>query len=233
MKINVLFFDLDDTLFPAEAVYQLGLTAAWSALRPSHPMSWKRFQAIYERARGDVKAQLGAVPSARNRILYFKRFVEILEGHSDPALVLKLMSAYNTCWRHIDSSPVRGLLERLSRKFRLGVVTNQLAGFQLEKMNRIDPHGRFFKCLVTSEEVGCEKPDRRFFKAACRMARCRPEEAIVIGDSWTADILGARRAGLRAIYIHPGPFSKSLPRGVLRASSLEDIEKTVVEFSAR
>ena len=178
-----------------------------------------------------MKSRLGNVASAHNRILYFKRLVEILYGQSRPAIVLELMRAYNTCWNLIQPASTRRLAKRLSRRYRLGVVTNQVTGFQLEKMRRIDPLGQWFKVLVTSEEVGYEKPDRRFFKEACRVAKCRPSEAIIVGDSWYGDVLGARRAGLQAIYVAPGPLSKKLPPGVSHVRSLSGIEAALRDLS--
>jgi putative hydrolase of the HAD superfamily len=231
VKSRVIFFDLDDTLYPAEEIYQKGLKAAWRCLSTIHPISWKNFLQNYARARREVKSRLGNVASAHNRILYLKQLVEILYGQSRPATILELMRAYNTCWSLIRPASTRRLAQRLSSQYELGVVTNQVTGFQLEKMRRIDPLGRWFKILVTSEEVGCEKPDRRFFKEACRVAKCRPSEAIVVGDSWHGDILGARRAGLQAIYVASGPLSKKLPTGVRHARSLAGIEAAIQELS--
>jgi len=231
LKSRVIFFDLDDTLYPAEEIYQKGLKAAWRRLNSFYPISWQRFLQTYTRARREVKSRLGQVAAAHNRILYFKRLVEILYGQSQPATVLELMRAYNTCWSLIQPASTRRLAERLSREYRLGVVTNQVTGFQLEKIRRIDPSGRWFKILVTSEEVGCEKPDRRFFKEACRLAKCRPSEAIVVGDSWHGDILGARRAGLLGVYVAPGPLSKKLPPGVTHARSLAGVEAAIRDLS--
>jgi putative hydrolase of the HAD superfamily len=54
--------------------------------------------------------------------------------------------------------------------------------------------------LVVSEEAGASKPDPRIFEIALARAGCAAEEAVMVGDSWTNDILGARAAGIRAIW---------------------------------
>jgi putative hydrolase of the HAD superfamily len=233
MNVRVIFFDLDDTLFPAEDIYYRGLRAAWQSLKSVRPISWKQFLITYAKGRGAVKARLGKVPAARNRILYFKEMVEVLWGHSNPEISLELMRAYNSCWRYIHSGSARKIAQQLSGQYKLGVLTNQVAGFQLEKMKRIDPSGRWFKILVTSEEVGCEKPAQRFFIEACRRAKCRPMEAIVVGNSWNDDILGAHRAGLQAIYLSPNADSRKLPRGVAQTRSLTGVQSAIKALSER
>jgi putative hydrolase of the HAD superfamily len=230
MKLRAVFFDLDDTLYPAEATYEIGLRAVWRELSRTHPMSWARFRVLYLRARNETKKQLRNSPVARNRILYLKRIAEIVEGRSVPRLAQSLIDSYNTCWKSIDPRPAQYLAKEIGRKYRLGIVTNQLAGFQLAKLNRIDPDGRFFPILVTSEEMGAEKPARSIFLEACRRAGCRPSEAVVVGNSWKDDVLGAKRAGLRAVYLHlPGaPRMKARDVHVIR--SLNDLPDVLVRI---
>ena len=54
--------------------------------------------------------------------------------------------------------------------------------------------------ITISEEAGYAKPDIRIFQTALDRLECKPEEAVVIGDSWENDILGARAAGIRGIW---------------------------------
>ena len=232
MKTRVIFFDLDDTLFPAEAIYQIGLRAAWQRLRREKRLSWPQFRRVYARARREVKAQLVESPAARSRPLYFKRMTEILFGRTRARLVLELSKAYETCWKRIDPRPARRVAAVLSRRYRLAVLTNQLALFQLAKMARIDPDGKYFSLILTSEEVGCEKPDPRFFREACRWAGCRPEEAVLVGNSWTDDVLGPLRAGWHAVYVHPGLLKQTLPPHAVQVRRLDDLRGLFMSMKA-
>jgi len=225
MTIRLVLFDLDDTLFPSTEAYQNGLRAAWKRLRKDRGLSWSEFDQAYQRARQDVKKRLGTSPAARNRLLYFKRLVEIVYGSPHPGKVLALMSAYNACWSTVDVRSPRRVLRQLARRFVLGVVTNQVGEMQMRKLARLDPDGRYLKVVVTSEEVGVEKPDPRIFREACRLADCRPQEAILVGDSWKDDVQGALKAGMRAVFLHSGSVRRSLPSGVHSLSRLEDLPK--------
>ena len=57
--------------------------------------------------------------------------------------------------------------------------------------------------ILDSGIVGIEKPDPRIFRLALDAAGLGPEEAVYVGDLYSIDVVGARRAGLRAILLDP------------------------------
>ncbi|MBI3635048.1 MAG: HAD-IA family hydrolase [Candidatus Rokubacteria bacterium] len=57
--------------------------------------------------------------------------------------------------------------------------------------------------VLDSFEVGVEKPDPRIFRLALEHARVAPDEAVYVGDLYSVDVLGARRAGIAAILMDP------------------------------
>lgn len=68
-----------------------------------------------------------------------------------------------------------------------------------------------FDTVTYSQELGHSKPDLRIFRTALRRAACPPDRALYVGDSWEADYLGARGAGMEAVWLNrrakrpPGP----------------------------
>ena len=75
--------------------------------------------------------------------------------------------------------------------------------------------------ITISEEVGYAKPDVRIFETALTRVECKPEETMMIGDSWENDILGARAAGIQGVWYNcysTQPPDKSVPE----IRSLED-----------
>ncbi len=69
----------------------------------------------------------------------------------------------------------------------------------------------FFRTVTFTQEVGVQKPDVRVFQFALRRAGQAPADAVYVGDSWEADVLGAQRAGMSAVWLNrpgrpaPGP----------------------------
>ncbi len=89
----------------------------------------------------------------------------------------------------------------MARTHPIGVVTNHRVAAQEEKLRFLGLR-EFIDPLIASEAVGVEKPERAIFAAALRAARARPREAVMVGDSWTNDVLGARAAGIRPIWFN-------------------------------
>jgi FMN phosphatase YigB (HAD superfamily) len=78
--------------------------------------------------------------------------------------------------------------------------------------------------MVDSHCVGAEKPDPIIFRAALEGLQARPEETLVIGDSLRRDREGARRMGMRFIWIAP-PDVQSEQSGQQSVTDLRDITK--------
>ncbi|MGF6754897.1 HAD family hydrolase [Paraburkholderia sp. GAS42] len=63
-----------------------------------------------------------------------------------------------------------------------------------------------------SFEVGYLKPDPRIFSAICTKIHVSPSEAVMVGDTFSTDYLGATAFGMRAIHLdRAGVSSISVP----------------------
>ncbi len=117
-----------------------------------------------------------------------------------------------------------GTLRNLRREgYRLGVISN--ASHTLPETLRKVGLAEYFHTITYSFDVGAEKPDLRIFRRAVAQANATEERCIHVGDSFEADYLGARRAGLHAVLLaregdppNPCPTIRSLDdlRGLLR-----------------
>src|SRR5262249_40239443 len=78
--------------------------------------------------------------------------------------------------------------------------------------------------IIDSSVVGVEKPDHRIFELALREAGVAADEAVYVGDLYSVDVLGARRAGLAALLPDPrgfwGPRDCPVAGGVADAVAL-------------
>ena len=102
------------------------------------------------------------------------------------------------------------LCRRVSEKMPIYLVTNGIAQIQRSRFGdcTLTPYVRD---LVISEEVGAAKPDPKMLFEALKMAGGIPvEEAILLGDSLTADIAAANNAGMDCILFTNG---KEIPQG--------------------
>ena len=94
------------------------------------------------------------------------------------------------------------LLEELSKKYSLYLASN---GTAIVQSGRIKSSGikKYFKEIFVSENVGYNKPDKRFFDYCfSRINDFSPSETIIVGDSLSSDILGGSNAGIRTIWFN-------------------------------
>ena len=113
----------------------------------------------------------------------------------------------------------RPTLKALSERYRLGIVSNFYGNLDAV----CDSAGlcSFFEVFVDSHCVGAEKPDPAIFRAALEGLRATPEETVFIGDSLSRDREGARRMGMRFIWIAP----QSKQGGQQAVTDLRDLTK--------
>ena len=90
------------------------------------------------------------------------------------------------------------LLQLQCVQIPLGICSDLTLHIQLRKLQRLGLTGVFQK-IVTSEECGEEKPSPKMFQDILQKLGASPKEAVMIGDNYQRDILGAMRFGMRAI----------------------------------
>jgi 2-haloalkanoic acid dehalogenase type II len=70
-------------------------------------------------------------------------------------------------------------------------------------------HGLEFDAIVTSESVRAYKPNPAVFRVLVNLAGVEPASILHVGDSHTADVVGAKRVGLAACLVQrPGGLPK-------------------------
>lgn len=69
--------------------------------------------------------------------------------------------------------------------------------------------------VVSSHDVGWRKPHRAMFERALTLGGAAPSEAFMVGDRLHADVLGAQRLGLRAIWRRPAGGAPQRAVGVV------------------
>jgi len=77
---------------------------------------------------------------------------------------------------------------------------------------------------VLSEAAEALKPDKRIFNYALQLNGALASQTIMIGDSYEADIRGAKNAGIDQIYFNPNLKSDDKDKTVTyRVKSLKEI----------
>lgn len=93
----------------------------------------------------------------------------------------------------------RNVLEKLSMQYKLVLVSNFYGNIEtiLKDFNLLCP----FKEIIESSVVGVRKPDPAIFELGVKALGFRPEEIIVVGDSFSKDMLPAKKVGCNVVWL--------------------------------
>jgi putative hydrolase of the HAD superfamily len=206
---EVLFLDVGDTLIRAHpswaGVYRQGLLEAgidvpekdlerallqetqaggwWLDLTPFEPSEAKSFEVItaFDAA---VLARLGHSDLGEDT---FRRIEDAFARRS-------AWYVYPDVTPALDAMTAAGI--------RLCVISNFVWG-GVELIHDLEL-ARHFEELVVSARVGFQKPNPGIFRHALKQMNVEPSRAMHVGDSYRADVVGARGVGIRAALIARG-----------------------------
>ena len=116
-------------------------------------------------------------------------------------LWMSYLDEWSTAIRYIPG--VRELLQELSARFRLGVVTNTHYAPHIHAHLREIGIAQHMTVVVTSIEHGRPKPHPSIFMSALERLDYAASATLFVGDSYTADYLGAKGVGMQALLIDP------------------------------
>ena len=157
----------------------------------------------YQQGRGLVQKRLYPGGSCRSRLLYFQAMLEAMKSACAYGHALTLETLYIKCFLKqmvIDGAALQFLKRCKKNGISVCIVTNLTTQFQLLKIKKLKLES-YISCLVSSEEVGVEKPDPLIFQIALKKLNVTVNEVIMIGDDHHKDILGARKLGIVAFTI--------------------------------
>ena len=204
--MRAVLFDLDDTLFDHRASAGdalLRVQNAHECLRgvPFGDVEQQHARLLEEMHPRVVSGQLGMDEA---RIERFRQLLVRFGGRPSDEVCREAATMYRR--EYLDArratASAESLLIAVRSRAAIAIVSNNMLQEQVEKLEfcRLAAH---VDALIVSEAVGVSKPDPAIFRAALDAVRVEPGEAVMIGDSWTADVLGAHAAGIRPIWFNP------------------------------
>ena len=204
--VKFLLFDIDGTLmdFEKDKTYAFHHMYNASGLQAIRPLT-DELEAIYDACNmrwwSRFEKKLCTKPE-----LFNNRFVDFFRETGlpqlDPEWINKLyfdaLGETGTLFPGTEA-----LLSALQPHYDIYIVTNGNAASQKTRMEHSGIL-RYIKDYFISETAGAAKPDKQYFDyVLARIPGASPENCIVIGDSLSSDMLGAKNAGMDSIWYNP------------------------------
>ena len=199
--INFIFLDLDDTILDFQRSEAIALRKTLQTLNVEPTDEVVTRYSEINRAHWQA---LERRELTREQVLT-GRFHQLFEelGMNDSPNVAQSLYEKNLSQSHFFMDGAPRLLMGLSGKYQLYIASN---GTTIVQKSRIASAGiaRYFKGIFLSQELGADKPQKEFFeRATSQIEGYDPNEAIMLGDSLTSDILGGIQAGMHTCWFNP------------------------------
>lgn len=203
MKYKNLFFDLDDTLWAfsanardtfEEMYHKYGLDAFFH--------SFEHFYSLYQQRNAELWKEYGDGQITKEE-LNRRRFLYPLEAVGAGNSVLAeaysagFFSVIHTKSRLMPHA--REVLEFLAPRYNLYILSNGFRELQYRKMSSGGIES-YFKKVILSDDIGLLKPAPQLFHFALSATQSELRESLMIGDSWDADMVGARGVGMHQAF---------------------------------
>lgn len=211
MAVRVVFLDFHETLISADRWMALETgemaleLARRLALEERLAAQGRDARTVYARLR-EISIQTGVEYTAADVVRALLRAAGLAPGPTDQEVEWVVAQLFREYLADVTVKDGAGaaLEELWCAGYRLAVLSN--AAYAPFLSWALDMHGLlpYFDRVVTSAEVGVRKPMAGIFQAAMEAMGVAPAEAAHVGDDYIKDVMGARLAGLRAIWIPSG-----------------------------
>lgn len=197
--IRCITFDLDDTLWPCEPTISNAEIALYDWLAENYSRITQQFslEDIREHRADFANRHIHLAHDVT--ALRKKSLEELAEKFAYPIQMAEEGLALFRKHRNQVSffSDALPTLNKLAKHFKVGAITNGNADLDAIGVKE------YFDFVITAQEVGVAKPDKKIFEYAQRKTNLACHELIYVGDHPTIDMLGCIKSGWRALWFNP------------------------------
>ena len=223
-KYQWLLFDADGTLFDYDRAESRALRSVFESFAvpfcSEHLAAYRRINDALWKA-----LETGQTTPEQVKLRRFEMLLEGISGnHSPKDFSVAYLECLADCSELLEDAAQ--VLERLHTHYRLAILTNGLQRVQRRRLAS-SAINQYVDEMIVSEEVGAAKPAKEYFAIAfAKLGNPPRDSALMIGDNWNSDIIGAFNYGVDACWYNPAakprPTSASIIREVTSLRELAD-----------
>lgn len=222
MFYNTIIIDLDDTLYNYKTCHLIALKQVFLNLqeKTNNLISISELDEIYKNINNKLKIELQGTSSSHNKSIYFKQLLESIKINTNINDNIKnheylslnynyLLTINDLYWsvfydNMVCNEGVKNFLEWNKQiGVKIGVLTDYETEYQIIKLEKLGLI-KYIDIVVTSEEVGIEKPSVQMFQTILYKLKADVDTTIMIGDNFDKDILGALNLNMYSYWFQCG-----------------------------
>ena len=221
--IKVVFMDIDNTLLDFNASAAQAMKMAFN----KHGLIYSdAFFPVFKKINDELWLGIEKKRLTRDE-LYAVRFNLIFSElgivYDGRKVEKDFLESLNECAVKVEGA--ENIAEYLSGKYILCSASNA-PKVQQRKRLAFSGLGKYFHKTFISEELGYNKPDARFFdKCFEALSGIDASEAVMVGDSLSADVAGGKNYGMKTVWFNPygAPYENSADYTVTKLSDIKRI----------
>lgn len=225
-KYKHVFFDFDNTLWDftqnsKESLHQIytkyNLERFFKDFETFYNEYEKTNQELWEEYRqGNISRETLSI-----RRFYFISELLDIQKYTPEALNREYLALTTQKTKVIDYA--HEILQYLKNKYSVHIITDGFFEVQIIKLQtaKINP---LIDKVITAEEIGVLKPNKKLFDYALEKTGASKEESIMIGDDYDNDIIGAMNAGIDQIFFNTKGIKNLPKKPTFEISKLEEIK---------
>ena len=210
-RIKTVWFDLDDTLIDFRTNSRAALRIVYDSVEPIRLLfaDAEAWTERYEFHNHQLWDQYSRAEIDRDTLRMERFRHPLAEAGMTDAEARRLSEFLDTYYLDRlaeQKNLIPGAIELIDAiknrwpDIRIGVLSNGFADVQHRKIRNAGLQDKI-DLTVLSDDIDVNKPDRRLFEHAARMAASeQPDSNLLIGDNPTTDIAGALCAGWHAVW---------------------------------
>lgn len=210
--IKTIFFDTSDTLYQSDELTHDQEECAVRLLAERKKMALKEAENTFNEKKEQLEHKLEHVTKAHILIEFGiarTELQEYLTNNLDPKKYLK------------QDQELANVIERLSKKYGLGILTNVNKKFAEKILEAQGVSPKYFSYFVTADNTINTKPHPEPFKKAIELCKNNPQEIVFVGDSYSKDIMPAKREGMKTIWVTTESDKKEADGKIKNVKELE------------
>jgi len=209
MFYKTIIIDLDDTLYNYQCCHLIALNKVFFNLqeKTNNLISMTELNELYKNINDKLKIELQGTSSSHNKSIYFKQMLESITINGKQINYEYLSFINDLYWSvfYDNMECNEGVKEFLEWNkqmgIKIGVLTDYETEYQIIKLEKLGLMC-YVDIIVTSEEVGIEKPSVQMFQTILYKLKADTDTTIMIGDSFDKDILGALNLNIYSYWFH-------------------------------